>query len=160
MTKTLKKKIHIRAPVEKVFAFLDDLSKTGMHMSERSMMMMGSKLELERLPGPEKGEGATFRWSGKVLGLPVNFTETVTRWKKNEEKVWETVGEPRMIILGWYRMRLTTEPKKSGTSVLLEIQYEPPKGFFYKLLSAFLARQYAGWCLNQMLGDTKKGLEN
>jgi hypothetical protein len=159
MTKTLEREILILAPVEKVFAFMDDLTQTGMHMSERSMMMMGSKLELERLPGPEKGVGATFRWSGKVLGLPVDFTETVTYWKENEGKVWETVGSPLMIILGWYRIRLITKPNGEGTSVSLEIEYEPPKGFFYTLLSAVFSRWYAVWCLSKMLGDTKRTLE-
>lgn len=159
MTKTLKKKIQIRAPVEKVFAFMDDLAKTGMHMSERSMMMMGSKLKLEHTSGPEKGEGAVFRWSGKVAGLPVDFTEAVFRWKENEEKIWETVGSPQMIILGWYRMRLSTKPGGEGTSVSLEIEYAPPKGFFYRLLYLGLAGWYANWCLSKMLGDTKKALE-
>ncbi len=159
MTKTLKKEVLIRAPCEKVFAFMDDLAKTGMHMSGRSMMMMGSKLKIEQLPGPEKGVGATFRWKGKVLGLPIDFTETVTHWKENEEKVWETIGSPQMIILGWYRMRLTTEPNENGTLASLEIQYMPPKGFFYNLLSAVSARRYADWCLSKMLGDTKKACE-
>lgn len=158
--KDLKKKVLITAPVEKVFGFMDDLGKTGMHMSERLMMMVGSKLKLEHLAGPEKGVGATFRWRGKVLGLAVDFTEKVTNWKKNAEKVWETVGsQTQMIILGWYRMRLETEPKEDKTLALLEIEYAPPKGFFYKLLSIILARRYAEWCLNKMLGDTKKTLE-
>jgi hypothetical protein len=160
MTKILKKKVLIAAPVGKVFEFMDDLGKTGMHMSDRSMMMMGSKLNLEHLAGPEKGVGATFRWRGKVMGLLVDFTEKVTSWEKNAEKVWETVGsQPQMIILGWYRMRLKTEPKDNQTLASLEIEYAPPKGFFYKLLSTILARRYAEWCLNKMLGDTKNALE-
>ncbi len=92
---------------------MDDLAKTGMHMSERSMMMMGSKLKIEHLPSPEKGVGAIFRRSGKMMGLPIDFTETVTLWKENKEKVWETIGLPEMIILGCYRMRLPTEPVAS-----------------------------------------------
>ena len=64
MSESMKKETIIKARVEKVFALMDDLSKTGMHVSEGSVMMMGSKLELERLPGPEKGFGATYRWRG------------------------------------------------------------------------------------------------
>lgn len=158
--KVLKKEIIINAPVEKVFRFMDDLAKTGMHMSERSMMMMGKKLKIEHLPSPEKGVGAIFRWTGKMMGLSIDFTETVTLWKENEEKVWETIGSPQMIILGWYRMRLTTEPSEKGTRVSLEIQYTLPIVFFYKLLSLVFARWYADWCLGSMLGDTKKALES
>ena len=47
--KTISKGILIRATPEKVFFQMDDFSKTGMHMSEKSMMMMGSKLTLEQL---------------------------------------------------------------------------------------------------------------
>ena len=57
MPETLQKEIVVRAPVEKVFSFIDDLSKTGMHMSEGSMM--AGTLRLEHLSGPEKGVGAT-----------------------------------------------------------------------------------------------------
>lgn len=39
--RSLKKDIIINAPLEIVFARMDDLSKTGMHMSKNSMMMMG-----------------------------------------------------------------------------------------------------------------------
>ena len=129
-------------------------------MSGRSMMMMGGKMEIERLPGPEKGVGSTYRWKGGVLGLPLDFTETVTLWKENEKKVWETTGEPKLIILGWYRMRLVTEPREGGTLASLEIEYTHHEGFFYKILSAALAGWYADWCLTRMLGDAKKSLEN
>ncbi len=160
MMKRSKKGIIIHAPVERVFSYMDDLAKTGMHMSERSMMIMGGKLKLEHVSGPERGEGSTYRWAGRVLGLPVDFTETVTRWRENEEKVWETTGAPRMIILGWYRMHLATGRAENGTRAALEIEYTPPDGFFYRLLSAAFARWYAEWCLGKMLGDAKKALEN
>ena len=123
-------------------------------------MMMGGKMEMERLPGPEKGVGAGFRWTGRVLGFSLDFTETVTLWKENEKKVWETIGSPKLIILGWYRMRLVTEARGNGTRASLQIEYAPPEGFFYKLLSKALAGWYADWCLSRMLGDTKKSLEN
>ncbi|MBX7109595.1 MAG: hypothetical protein K1X61_13165 [Chitinophagales bacterium] len=85
--KTMQKQISIHASPEKVFAFMDDLSKTGMHMRENSMMMMGSKLVLEQLPGPSKGVGATFHWEGKVMGMPIEIIETVTKWIESQEKV-------------------------------------------------------------------------
>ena len=60
---------------------MDDLSKTEMHMSENSMMMMGNKLMLEQLPGSSRGVGATFHWFGKVMGMPIDIIETVTEWR-------------------------------------------------------------------------------
>lgn len=156
---SLQKELLIQAPVEKVFSFMDDLSKTGMHMSGSSMMMAGSKLKLEHVSGPEKGVGAGFRWSGKMLGFELDFTVVVTKWVENAEKVWETIGMPKLIILGWYLMHLKTEPVTGGTLVSLEIQYIRPRGFFYKLLSILFARRYAEWCVTRMLNDSKKSLE-
>ena len=62
-------------------------------------------------------------------GLPVDFAETVTRWKENEENIWETIGSPKMIILGWRQMRLTTEPGEKGILASLVIQHAQPKPF-------------------------------
>lgn len=159
MSFSLQKEITIRAPVKSVFRYMDDLSKTGMHMSENSMMMMGSKLKLEHVSGPEKGMGATFRWKGKTMGFPLDFTVRVTKWAENEEKVWETVGNPQLVILGWYLMRLRTVADGEGTRVSLEIRYRRPERLFYKLLSVLFARVYAEWCLSRMLNDTKRALE-
>lgn len=157
--KSLKKEITVRASPEKVFTFMDDLSKTGIHMSQSSMMMMGSKLTLEQLEGPSKGVGATFHWSGKVMGMPIDITETVTKWIENKEKVWETIGSPKIIILGWYRMSLKTENVGESTLASLQIEYTKPNGWFYKILSFFFAGWYSRWCLNNMLTDTRMQLE-
>lgn len=128
------------------------------HLSQ-SFMMMGSKLTLEQLRGPGKGAGATFHWSGKVMEMPIDITETVTKWIANKEKVWETIGFPRMIILGWYRMSLKLTAVSEGTLTSLQIEYTRPDGWFYKVLSFFFAGWYSRWCLNKMLSGAKKEFE-
>ena len=157
--KSLKKEIIIHSSPQKVFSFMDNLSKTGMHMSENSMMMMGSKLILEQLSGPLQGVGATFHWYGKVMGMSIDITETVTKWTENHEKIWETIGTPKIILLGWYRMILKTEPAKEGTLASLQIDYTPPSGLFHNILYFFLSHYYCNWCLNNMLNDSKKIFE-
>lgn len=87
--KTKSKNILIHANAEQIFLRMDDFSKTGMHMTE-SLMMMGSKLELEQLSVNATGIGACYRWHGKMLGLTIDFTETVTKWQVNQVKEWET----------------------------------------------------------------------
>jgi hypothetical protein len=59
--KTKSKSILIYSTPEKVFQQMDDFSKTGMHMTESSMMMMGSKLTLEKLSANASGVGASYR---------------------------------------------------------------------------------------------------
>ena len=96
--KTVTEKILINSLPEKVFAILDDLGVTGMHMTQSSMMMMGSKLHLEYLTEHHIGLGSRYRWTGKMMGMEMDFTVEVTKWIKGIEKVWETIGEAKMII--------------------------------------------------------------
>ena len=157
--KTKTKNIFIHSTPEKVFAQMDDFSKTGMHMSESSMMMMGSKLKLEQLSNKAAGVGASYRWYGKMMGMTMDFSETVTKWQPNKLKEWETIGQAKIIIMSWYRMWFEIAPAENGATAKISISYLPPKGLFYKILSFFFAKWYCNWCLNNMLNDTKKELE-
>ena len=156
---TKSKSILIHSTPAKVFAQMDDFSKTGMHMTESSMMMMGSKLTLKQLSTDGTGIGASYRWYGKMMGMTMDFSETVTKWEQNILKEWETVGEAKIIIMSWYRMWFEISPTENGTLAKISISYLPPKEWYYKILSFFFATWYCNWCLNNMLNDTKKSLE-
>jgi hypothetical protein len=157
--KTKSKSILIHSTPEKVFAQMDDFSKTGMHMSESSMMMMGSKLKLEQLSANSIGIGSKYRWYGKMMGMTMDFSETVTKWDQNKLKEWETVGEAKILIMSWYRMWFEISPAPNGTTAKISISYLPPKEWYYKILSFLFAKWYCNWCLNNMLNDTKSSLE-
>lgn len=157
--KTKSKNIFILSAPENVFSQMDDFSKTGMHMSESSMMMMGSKLKLEQTSPNATGIGATYSWYGKLMGMKIDFKETVTKWEPPRIKEWETIGDAKIIIMSWYRMWFEISPSANGTIVKLSISYLPPKQLFYKNLSFFFAKWYCNWCLNNMLTDTKMNLE-
>lgn len=157
--KSISKTITIQAAPEKVFVQMDDFSKTGMHMSESSMMMMGSKLKLEQLSPNLSGLGAKYRWYGKMMGMTIDFEEKVTKWEPHNLKEWETIGDAQIIIMRWYRMGFKITPSENATIVLMSISYEPPKAWFFRLLSFLLAPLYCNWCLNNMLNDTKKAME-
>ena len=158
--KTKSKNILIHANVEQIFLRMDNFSKTGMHMTESSMMMMGSKLELEQLSVNATGIGASYRWYGKMVGLTIDFTETVTKWQLNQVKEWETIGEAKMIIMSWYRMWFKIKPGENGTFVELSISYLPPKEWYFRILAFFFATMYCNWCLKNMLRDTEKSVNN
>ena len=157
--KTRSKNIVIKSTPEKIFTQLDDFSKTGMHMSESSMMMMGSKLKLEQLSPNATGVGSTYRWYGKMMGMTMDFSEAVTKWQPYKFKEWETIGEAKIIIMSWYRMWFEIIPTENGTIAKISISYLLPKQWFYKILSFFFAQWYCSWCLNNMLNDTKNALE-
>jgi hypothetical protein len=94
-----------------------------------------------------------------MMGFTMDFTVITTKWIKDKEKVWETVGEAKMIILAWYQMRLVISPEGQNTKAELSITYTKPKNIFFKFIAFFLAPFYANWCLNNMLHDSKQFLE-
>ena len=157
--KTITRVEKFRASPETVFKTIDDLGVTGMHMTKSSMMMMGSKLHLEFLTENHIGLGSKYRWTGKMMGLKMDFTVEVTKWIKSIEKTWETIGSTRLIIYSWFRMHLLVAPAVDCATAELSISYKKPKGFFKKILSFLFADLYCKWCLRKMLGDAKISLE-
>lgn len=157
--RTYSNSIFIKASQAKVFSHMNNLANTGMHMMKDSAAMMGSRLALEQLSDNKTGLNSKFRWYGKTMGLSMDFTVRVTKWIDNEEKVWETIGAARMIILSWYRMYLKLSSKNDGTLVKLGIDYNLPKNLFWRIIGALLAPLYASWCVNNMLTDSKIALE-
>ncbi len=157
--KTLKGHILIQSSPERVFEVLDDLGVTGMHMTNSSAMMMGSKLNLQYLTTNHIGLHSKYRWTGKMMGLRMDFTVEVTKWIKGVEKVWETIGNARMIIYSWYQMRLVISQIDGKTNAELSISYTRPRNLLLKLVSWLFADWYCNWCLRKMLNDAKKNVE-
>ena len=157
--KTIKRTEVYNASSERVFRHLDDLGVTGMHMTNSSGMMMGSKLHLEYLTAHHTGLNSKYRWTGTMMGLKMDFTVEVIKWVEGKEKIWETIGEAKMIIYSWYRMQLLLTQKENLTVAELSITYEKPKGWFAKIISFFFADWYCNWCLKSMLRDSKSKVE-
>lgn len=157
--KTIQRTEVYNVPAEKVFSYLDDLTVTGMHMTSSSAMTMGSKLHLEYLTKHHTGLGSKYRWTGRMMGIKMDFTVEVTKWVEGVEKIWETIGEPKMIIYFWYRMHLVVYPKGDITQAELSITYEKPKGWFARIISFLFADWYCNWCLKKMLSDSKRRTE-
>ena len=158
--KTIKRTEVYNVPAEKVFHAIDDLGVIGAHMTKSSTMMMGSKLRLEYLTPNHIGPGTKYRWTGTMMAIKMDFTVEVTKWNEAVEKTWETIGEAKMIIYSWYRMRLLLSKKDGKTEAELSIAYEKPRGWFLNIISFLFAGWYCNWCLKNMLTDAKKQLES
>lgn len=158
---TVSEAAEIQAKLEVVFAYVDDIRNLGWHMTGRSSMaMMGSRLKLEILSDQPTGLGATYRYSGAVMGLSIDFSESVTKYLPPHEKVWRTIGEPRLLILASYEMRLGIEAlSPSSARLTISISYGLPRSPFWRIVGLLLARPYSRWCLRRMLQDTRRALE-
>ena len=151
----------IDRPAERVFAYVDDIRNLARHMSESSSMpMMGSKLKLEILTTQPTGIGAIYRYSGRMMGLTIDFSETVTAYVPGRQKVWRTIGEPRLLIIKGYEMRVDVEPVPPKSSRLtIGIDYELPRFGLWRVIGWMLADAYSRWCLASMVNGTKHDLE-
>ena len=158
--KTITQTAAYAASPRDVFHYLDDLGVTGMHMTQSSTMMMGSKLHLQYITPNHTGLNSKYRWTGTMMGMKMDFTVEVTKWTEGVEKIWETIGAARMIIYSWYRMHLLLKQINNSTIAELSITYEKPKGWFAKIISFFFADWYCRWCLKNMLTDTKSQIES
>jgi Polyketide cyclase / dehydrase and lipid transport len=158
---TLSRSVTIEASAERVFAYVDDIRNLARHMSEsRSMPMMGSKLKLEIMTPEPTGVGAVYRYSGRMMGLTIDFSETVTKYVAGREKVWRTIGKPELLIIAGYEMRVLVEPVSPTSSRLtISIDYELPRAGIWRVLGWALAGAYSRWCLTSMVEGSKLDLE-
>jgi hypothetical protein len=77
--KTAKRIEVYKADPEKVFHAIDGLGVTGMHMTNSSTMIMGSKLQIEYLTTNHTGPGTKYQWMGTMMGMKMDFTVEVTK---------------------------------------------------------------------------------
>ena len=83
----LSRTAQIATSAERVFKYVDDIRNLARHMSEsRSMPMMGLKLTLDIRTPYTTGIGATYRNSGSMMGLVIDFSEAVTKYVSGREK--------------------------------------------------------------------------
>jgi hypothetical protein len=71
-------------------------------MNESSWMMGGGRMSVELDEAKGQAVGSHIRLSGRVFGVSLYLDEVVTRRDPPTNKVWETVGTPRLLVIGAY----------------------------------------------------------
>jgi len=152
LTRHYESRVPIKAPQEEIFAYVDDHAQLGSHMSESSWMMGGGRMDIAIDKGRGQRVGSHIGLSGKAFGITLFLDEVVTRREPPRLKVWETVGNLRLLVIGHYRMGIEVGPQDSNSLLRVYIDYDLP------LTNAWLGRlfsgSYAKWCVRQMIKDT------
>ena len=146
----------IDASPEDVFAFVDDHSRFSSHMNESSWMMAGGRMSVELDEAKGQAVGSHIRLSGRVFGVSLYLDEVVTRREPPTNKVWETVGAPRLLVVGAYSMGVQITPEQSGSRLRVFIDYQLPDGPVTYWLGRLFGGLYARWCVDQMLTGVVK----
>jgi hypothetical protein len=156
MERQFAESIPVAAPVDVAFDHLDDHRSLASHMEQGSMMMMGSSMKTTTDEGGGRHVGSHIFMDGRVLGLKLSLDEVVDQRERPLRKAWHTIGEPRLIVIGGYRMGFEATPAPSGSMLKVFIEYDLPRGVFGRLLGWMFGGMYARWCVRSMLKDAAK----
>ena len=148
--------IWIAASQEAVFSFVDDHENFSSHMNQRSWMMGGGRMVTELDDGRGQVVGSHIRMSGRVFGINLALDEIVTLRTPHSEKFWETVGTPRLLVIGSYRMGFQVRPEADGCRLMVFIDYTLPESWYGRVLGWLFADWYADWCVTQMADGAAK----
>ena len=145
--------VDVDTDAHSLFAFLDDHRRLAAHMEKPSVMMAGATMRVETDALKGQAVSSLIRLTGRVLGVNLAVEEVITERVPPLRKTWETRGEPRLLVVGSYRMGFTISPKGDRSRLLVFIDYQlPPRGVAH-LLALIFGRVYAAWCTRRMATD-------
>lgn len=145
--------VAIWATAADVFAFVDDQLRLSSHMSQSSWKMGGGKMNIEFDELGGKSIGSKIRLSGKMLGITLWVEEIVTDRAPPFRKTWETIGRPRLLVIGSYRMGFEITASATGSLLRVFIDYHLPQTILAHWLGRLFGQYYARWCTRQMAND-------
>lgn len=143
--------ILIPATAEKVFGFVDDHSRFSSHMNKSSWMMGGGSMNIQVDEGKGQKVGSHIRLNGRVLGINLFLDEVVTHHEPPYRKEWKTVGTPKLLVIGYYKMGLGIQPQDGKSRLKVFIEYELPSTPSTRWLGYLFGGIYAKWCVRQMI---------
>ena len=143
----------VSASPEQVFALIDDHKRLASHMSEPSWQMGGGSMKtiLDAFSGQRVG--SHIRVNGRVFGIQLSLDEIVTERDPPTRKVWETVGTPRLLVIGSYRMGFELTPRATGSHLRVFLDYALPHPWLEHWLGHLFGGYYARWCTQRMVTD-------
>lgn len=142
--------ITVKSGPEEVFAYADDHKNLASHMNATSLMMGGGKMTTILDEDHGQKVGSHIKMSGKVLGIMIYLDEVIVERTPPSRKVWETVGMPKLLVIGKYILGFEITPRVKGSQLEVFIQYTMPTGPT-KILGLLFGDFYAKWCVKQMI---------
>ena len=97
--------------------------------------------------------GSRIRLMGTMLGIHLFVECKVVRREPPGRKAWETIGEPRLLVIGRYRMTVSIDARGDRSCITIAIDYELPAKMPARWLGMLAGPMYARWCVRQMTRD-------
>ncbi len=147
-------KMLIDASSKELFDYIDEHKSLSSHMNKSSWMMAGRKMKTLIDEKYGKKIGSHIMMKGKIFGTPIFLDEIITKRIPPRLKEWETIGDPKLIVIGKYNMKVEIKSKKNKSLLKVSINYNLPEK--NKWLGKILGKIYAKWCVNQIIKDAKR----
>ena len=143
----------VRANPLTVFEYIDRPERLSAHMARASWQLAGASMTIDTDADGGRRVGSRMRFSGRMLGIALHVDGEVVRRDSPNSKVWQTIGEPHLFVIGRYRMSVTVEPHDDDSHVTIAIDYAPPARGVARWLGMIFGSLYARWCVQQMVDD-------
>jgi hypothetical protein len=153
MRRSFQTIVRVPAPPSAVFARLDDQTRLAAHMERPSAMMGGGRMTYDFDGGRGQAVGSHIKMGGSAFGLNLYVDEVVTEREPPRRKVWQTVGHPRLLVVGAYEMGFEITSAGPGSELRVWIAYDLAPGLLGGMLGPLLAPLYAKWCVGRMATD-------
>ena len=111
----------VQASAERVFELLDDHTRLAAHMNQRSWRTGWSRMTLSLDERAGRALGSHIHLAGRVLGVQLSLEEVVIEHTPPARKVWATVGTPRLLVIGQYRMGFDLVPVNDASVSLTDL---------------------------------------
>ena len=88
--------------------------------------------------------GSHIRMDGKVFGIKVSLDEVIIEYAPPQFKVWETVRQPKLVVIDHYRMTAQIECETDGAHLTVSIDYNLQKTstLLGKFFGGFYAKRF------------------
>ena len=143
----------VGAKASTVFDYIDRPERLSAHMARRSWQLAGTAMTIETDAAGGRRVGSYIRLAGRMLGIPLYVEGKVVRRDVPGGKAWETVGEPRLLVIGRYRMSVNIEAGRDQSHVRIAIDYALPANAPARWIGSLFGPMYARWCVGQMARD-------
>lgn len=136
-----------------VFEHIDRPELLSAHMARKSWQMGGASMSIETDAQGGRAPGSHIWLRGRMLGIRLNVECVVVKRIPPALKEWETVGTPRLLVIGPYRMSVRIDPHNGGSTVKIAIDYALPNRPWERIIASAFGAMYARWCVQQMARD-------
>ena len=142
-----------RRPLPFVFEHIDRPERLSAHMARKSWQLGGTSMSIETEAQGGRALGSHIWLRGKMLGIRLDVECVVVKRVPPVLKEWETVGTPRLLVIGSYRMSVRIAPHNDGSTVTIAIDYVMPNRPWERVMASAFGSMDPRWCVQQMARD-------